>query len=273
MMGYGTTLGIEDIATPNGAATAAVAPVELAAAPSIFERSSQIRLRTVRGGPFVTLDAASCRRFHNTRKYHPACMSRPAVLYPLLVTGLGGSGTHDLASRLRAEGCRIMHEEIQTDGSVSWFYAVNDVEAHTQYPHHAQLTNPTSTSPRFLHVYHLVRCPMQQISSFTTHLNASYDFIRKHVLYQINKPAAMKTGLSSSTSKRSTRKGRGRDHAVDDVGYSNESSVWAVRNLRQFFRERTWQVCRDDPTSPLSDLFSQLLTVSCYVFRLLPCIT
>jgi hypothetical protein len=240
----GTIISVGDVAMTNNVAAATAADAEPWAILSL-EPGRQM----TKAAPPMTWDDSSCQRFYNTRKYHPACMPRPAELYPLLVTGLGGSGTHDLAIRLRAQGCRVAHEEIQSDGAVSWFYAVNDVVAQTQYPHHAKLMNPASTSPRFSYVYHLVRCPLQQISSFTTHLNASYDFIRKHMLYQIKNPAAAK-GVNterepSSANKHSSRRRRQRDHAVDDaISNVSESSVWAVRNLRQFFRKRLWQVRR-----------------------------
>ena len=60
----------------------------------------------------------SCRRFMNSRKYQSECMERPTVVYPLLVTALGGSGTHAVSKQLRDHGYRIGHEEIETDGSV-----------------------------------------------------------------------------------------------------------------------------------------------------------
>ena len=54
----------------------------------------------------------------NSRKYQSDCMTRPSVVYPLLVTGLGGSGTHAVSKQLRDRGVQVGHEEIETDGSV-----------------------------------------------------------------------------------------------------------------------------------------------------------
>ena len=84
--------------------------------------------------------------------------------------------------------------------------------AGTEYPHHARLPASTRSfhSPRFAHVYHLVRCPLPHISSFTAHLNASYDFVRRHLLLQLRVPAPP----------------------------ANESSVWVRRNYTGFFRDR-----------------------------------
>ena len=60
----------------------------------------------------------TCRRLMNSRKYQSDCMARPSVVYPLLVTGLGGSGTHAVSQQLRDRGVHVGHEEIEIDGSV-----------------------------------------------------------------------------------------------------------------------------------------------------------
>ena len=60
----------------------------------------------------------TCQQFQNTRKYQSECMARPSVVYPLLVTGLGGSGTHAVTQQLRDHGMDVGHEEIETHGSV-----------------------------------------------------------------------------------------------------------------------------------------------------------
>jgi len=59
-----------------------------------------------------------CQRLVNTRKHAPGCFTATAALYPLLVTGLGGSGTHEVASRLRSSGVDVAHEELRPDGAV-----------------------------------------------------------------------------------------------------------------------------------------------------------
>ena len=60
----------------------------------------------------------TCQRFQNTRKYQSECMARPSVVYPLLLTGLGGSGTHAVTQQLRDHGMDVGHEELETHGSV-----------------------------------------------------------------------------------------------------------------------------------------------------------
>lgn len=124
-----------------------------------------------------------CSVIVNSRKYVQRCLPAPDELYPLLVTGLGGSGTHNIANSLRSMGVQVRHEMIDRDGSVCWFYGGNDVYAASSYPHHARLNPAESTlfSPRFSHVIQVIRCPMRQISSFTSHLPASYDFMRSQM--------------------------------------------------------------------------------------------
>jgi hypothetical protein len=60
----------------------------------------------------------SCRRFVNTRKYQVDCRPVISSLYPLLITGLGGSGTHESAAKLIRKGLNLPHEELGLDGSV-----------------------------------------------------------------------------------------------------------------------------------------------------------
>jgi hypothetical protein len=59
-----------------------------------------------------------CQRFLNTRKYSSPCLPEPPKRYPLLITGLGGTGTHFLANQLQELGFRINHEGIGSHGSV-----------------------------------------------------------------------------------------------------------------------------------------------------------
>lgn len=68
---------------------------------------------------------ALCQKYLNTRKYHPDCMPRPTTLYPILITGLGGSGTHFMANELQKIGLHLNHEELGRDGSVVSYYILN----------------------------------------------------------------------------------------------------------------------------------------------------
>jgi hypothetical protein len=91
------------------------------------------------------------------------------------------------------------------------------VLAGTDYPMRSKLQTKSYESPLFETVFHLVRCPMAQISSFTSHLNFSYDFIRLHMIEQIKK-----TELTVVSEKR-------RYH---------ENSMWNQRNYTDFFQKR-----------------------------------
>eukprot|EP01040_Poterioochromonas_malhamensis_P002461 gene2461-2617_t len=118
-----------------------------------------------------------CGKYINTRKYHPHCFPPPLKLYPVLVTGLGGSGTHFITRELNALGFHLSHESIADQGSVSWLYGVNDYLLNTSYPFGRLLERSRSfLSPRFSHVIHVVRNPLDQVSSFTAHTNKTYKF-------------------------------------------------------------------------------------------------
>jgi hypothetical protein len=65
---------------------------------------------------------AMCYRYISSRKYDACCMPeivyKKVGLYSLLVTGTGGSGTHNIAKVLGDAGFKVAHESIATDGSV-----------------------------------------------------------------------------------------------------------------------------------------------------------
>lgn len=65
-------------------------------------------------------------------------------------------------------------------------YAANDWSLRTIYPYGALTAEPVVPYsgllvPRFRHVFHLVRHPLRQISSVTSHSNLTYDFILQFV--------------------------------------------------------------------------------------------
>lgn len=115
-----------------------------------------------------------------TRKHSATCMPPPNLPLPVLLTTLGGGGTHHLAQILQQHGVDVLHEGVGSAGSVAWMYASNDAILGTVYPHHAFL--PTRSrgvlSPRFARVIHVTRQPLAHISSFTAHLGSSYAFVR-----------------------------------------------------------------------------------------------
>lgn len=63
-------------------------------------------------------NALNCSRFLNTRKYEVDCMGIPTKLYKILITGLGGSGTHEVAEAAEKVGLQLPHEKLGYDGSV-----------------------------------------------------------------------------------------------------------------------------------------------------------
>jgi len=94
---------------------------------------------------------------------------------------------------------------------------------------------------------------MEQISAFTTHLNVSYDFVRKHMLQQI-KPQQQQQSLYKRRQQDHQRKSS-HANAVNNVDISNRrlgrndkqsntsdvgenNSVWKSRNHVRFFRDR-----------------------------------
>lgn len=113
----------------------------------------------------------------------------------------------------------------------SWFYAANDVLVQSEYPHRSKLRRKSFESPRFENVLHLVRCPMRQISSFTSHTNASYDFVRLIILEQIRNPW-IDEGPCSQAIASSVQNSTACDQSI------SEKSLWSMRNHTAFFSSR-----------------------------------
>ena len=63
----------------------------------------------------------TCHVYLYTRKYDARCHPPQALTHAVLVTGLGGAGTHYAAQRLSAEGWDLRHEEMASDGAVVSF--------------------------------------------------------------------------------------------------------------------------------------------------------
>lgn len=90
----------------------------------------------------------------------------------LLITGCPRSGTRSTSEALCASGLDIPHERLGHDGSVCWFYTVED----SRYPWGVPVpTQPWDT------VFHQVRAPLDTIASLTTISDASWSFIQRHV--------------------------------------------------------------------------------------------
>jgi len=62
--------------------------------------------------------STQCSKYLFTRKYHPQCHPPSSMVKAILVTGLGGCGTHFVANHLRRLGWRLYHEGIDDDGAV-----------------------------------------------------------------------------------------------------------------------------------------------------------
>ena len=59
-----------------------------------------------------------CSKYVFTRKFQPHCHPPSSEVRAVLVTGLGGSGTHFIANHLRSLGYRLHHEGLDDDGAV-----------------------------------------------------------------------------------------------------------------------------------------------------------
>jgi hypothetical protein len=95
----------------------------------------------------------------HTHKAAPGCDASAGTL-PLLVTGVGRSGTHHTESVLRKMGVKVHHEAAREDGSVSWIYAVVDDRAF--YPWEAAKFRIAGR--RFQRIFHQVQRPQRGLA-------------------------------------------------------------------------------------------------------------
>lgn len=127
------------------------------------------------------------------------CLPLPRVQSPFLVTGLGGCGTHATSSRLQRAGIKAFHERLDGQhGAVCWTYAANDmlgpVDPWGGGGNSVTLSHRKSLlSPRFLNIVHLVREPVAHISSFSSHLNKSYEFVLQALSVPVSNPSPLLT--------------------------------------------------------------------------------
>ena len=132
-------------------------------------------------GASVSALSITCATILRTRKYKADCLPLPSHMPPILVTGLGGSGTHAVSSRLQVMGVQAYHESITgVHGAVSWTYAANDAFVGQSYPWGklpAAIHRSSVLSPRFPLVLHSVREPLANIASFSNHWNKTYEFV------------------------------------------------------------------------------------------------
>jgi hypothetical protein len=96
---------------------------------------------------------------------------------PILISGSPGSGTHSVVALFEMNGIQLGHESVGASGSVAWPYMVDAKKIYTGFHgdfHSCPWLSPTQTT--FRHVFHLVRCPIDVISSMTSHRDCSLNY-------------------------------------------------------------------------------------------------
>jgi hypothetical protein len=215
-----------------------------------------------------------CGPLLHSRKYDDRCMPRPRRLLPVLVTGLGGSGTHAIAQALAGRGVDMPHETMGKDGSVCWQYAVNDALLDMPYPHHARLggygwTGSSGTSdgsmltPRFAEVVQVVRAPPRHISSFSSHLPMSYSFAHAAILSMLELDAHMQRAKAAGSlaalllGAPVKKQGRGGAEQEDD---EEEAALCIASVSVSLFTAREEQESSDCPRGGRCNLHFAMLT-------------
>eukprot|EP00747_Dinoflagellata_sp_TGD_P211892 gnl/TRDRNA2_/TRDRNA2_85058_c0_seq2.p1 gnl/TRDRNA2_/TRDRNA2_85058_c0~~gnl/TRDRNA2_/TRDRNA2_85058_c0_seq2.p1 ORF type:complete len:357 (-),score=19.81 gnl/TRDRNA2_/TRDRNA2_85058_c0_seq2:118-1188(-) len=138
-----------------------------------------------------TKDHSACRRAADN-----FCEPRTGEK-KVLITGAPGCGTHSAAALFRLNGIDLGHEHmIRRDGTVSWPYAIdvrNTSFIRDDCVSGNESWNFLQPSPyRYRHVFQLVRCPIEAISSFLAGKNCS----RKYMDTTLNLRARSMDSLS-----------------------------------------------------------------------------
>ena len=86
----------------------------------LYSAFNETKLFTVRSSTGLLQPCCPryCHSLINSRKFGIGCFSVNSELYPILVTGLGGSGTHEVANMLNLAGLKVPHEGLGHHGSV-----------------------------------------------------------------------------------------------------------------------------------------------------------
>jgi hypothetical protein len=79
--------------------------------------NGQFKVKTLLSRDSDSLQAI-CGKLVNTRKFSAACFPSIGKRFSLLVTGLGGSGTHFIANSLQQLGFSMHHEDLGQQGAV-----------------------------------------------------------------------------------------------------------------------------------------------------------
>lgn len=149
--------------------------------PAVLARFNGTR-RCGPGDAISDQSCALCDVLLNTRKWDARCSTvAPERNRPerpqLLVTGIGGTGTNTITTILNRMGVKVKHEMPGLDGSVSWPMAVNDAYVNQAYPWSGLKNTLGPDELIFTHVAHVVRCPLDNIATLTTHKHATRHFM------------------------------------------------------------------------------------------------
>ena len=111
----------------------------------------------------------NCRILNSTLKFAPQCDSYDgSYIYPLLITGVGRSGTRFAAKTLTARGYDVAHDDARCGrvGAASWPLAIR--EGAYELPNFATINSGfRGPNPRwrFKHIFHQTRDPLRTILS------------------------------------------------------------------------------------------------------------
>lgn len=128
----------------------------------------------------------SIRRFSACMPPHfgETRLPRDYEVKPILITGVGGSGTHTVTTLFQQNGVLIGHEKVGQLGTVSWALAVDNSRDERNS---CWWLSPAKTV--FSHVYHVTRCPIDVIASQTawapkcskSSLEPNFQYMARHM--------------------------------------------------------------------------------------------
>jgi hypothetical protein len=129
----------------------------------------------------INLNVGPCA----TTKYSLGCNDASidrSLIQKVLLTGLGHASTHWSARMLGAAGVDMPHESYSSDGtgSVSWEFIARGVQTPHGLVRH-----------RFVRVVHILRFPLNHVSSLMIWMNQPY-FIRSMLSFRENNPEMFK---------------------------------------------------------------------------------
>jgi hypothetical protein len=144
---------------------------QLAVVASALLRASKLGGNDPKAAEFDQNPTTSCKQ-ESTNLCTPANPNAK----PILITGSPGSGTHSVVALFEMNGIQLAHESVGASGSVAWPYMVDAKKYNLAFSdvHSCPWLSPTHTT--FRHVFHLVRCPIDVISSMTSHNDCSLNY-------------------------------------------------------------------------------------------------